>query len=276
LHGGYARYFTPPPLELISPGNIAAFADTTNAPTITQNDPVKSERSHTFDIGATHRLTDEIELGVDGYYKIVRNLLDLGQFGSALVYTPFNYEQGRIYGAEFTATYTGKTVKAYGNFAVSRALGKNVTSAQFNFDDPDELAYIRDNWVHLDHDQTYTASAGASWQVLPKTALSMDGIFGSGLRQGFANTGHLPWYTQINIGVTQDLDLFPKDKTQLRISVINVADTSYQLRDGSGIGVGAPQWGNGAGFCQCGAEFLINVIPDAEGDSAYAKGLRRT
>ncbi len=248
LHGGYARYFTPPPLELISPSTVAAFADTTNAPSITQDDQVKAERSHNFDIGATHQLTDEIQLGVDGYYKLVHDLLDLGQFGQALVYTPFNYEHGRIYGAEFTASYTAKTIKAYGNFAVSRAQGKNITSAQFNFDDPDELAYIQNHYVRLDHDQTYTASGGVSWQVLPKTSFDLDAIYGSGLREGFANTGHLPWYSQFNIGATEYLDLFPHDKTQLRFSVINLFDTSYQLRDGTGIGVGAPQWGPRRGF----------------------------
>jgi len=248
LHGGYARTFTPPPLELVAPSSVAAFTGTTNAPAVTQDDPVKAERGHNFDVGVSHQLTDEIQLGVDGYYKLVHDLLDLGQFGSALVYTPFNYEHGRIYGAEFTVSYTGKTVKAYGNFAVSRALGENIVSAQFNFADPSELAYIQNNYVHLDHDQTYTASGGLSWQALPKTALAFDGIFGSGLREGFANTGHLPWYTQFNASINEDLDLFPQDKTQLRFTVINLFDTAYELRDGTGIGVGAPQWGPRRGF----------------------------
>jgi len=247
LHGGYARYFTPPPMELIGPSTVNAFANTSAAATNTQDDPVKAERSHTFDIGATHQLTDKIQFGVDGYYKIVHDLLDLGQFGSALVYTPFNYEHGRIYGAEFTASYTGKTVKSYANFAWSRAVGRNIVSAQFNFG-PDELAYIANNDVHLDHDQTFTASAGVDYRVLPDASVSVDGIFGSGLRRGFANTEHLPWYTQFNASVTQDLHLLPKDKTQLRFTVVNLFDTAYQLRDGSGIGVGAPQWGPRRGF----------------------------
>ena len=36
LHGGYARYFTPPPLELIRPSTINAFANTSAAATVTQ------------------------------------------------------------------------------------------------------------------------------------------------------------------------------------------------------------------------------------------------
>lgn len=248
IHGGYARYFTPPPLELVTPSSVNAFANTTNAPTVTADDPVKAERSNDFDLGAAHQLTKEVRLGVDGYYKQVHDLLDLGQFGQALIYTPFNYEHGRIYGTEFTASYTTQKLKTYGNFAVSRAVGKDIVSSQFNFTDPSELAYIDNHTVHLDHDQTYTASAGASYQVLPKTALNFDAIYGSGLRSGFANTDALPQYVQVNAGITEDLDLLENNKTQLRFTVINLFDTPYELRNGTGIGVGAPQWGPRRGF----------------------------
>ena len=247
LHAGYARYFTPPPLELVAPTSINAFAGTTNAPVSTQDDPVKSERSHMFDAGATHRLNANWQFGIDGYHKIVHNMLDEGQFGQALVFTPFNYQHGRIYGAELTANYSDKDIKAYANFSASRAVGKNIVSAQFNFD-PNELAYINSHTVHLDHDQTFTASAGISYQVLPKTALDLSSVLGSGLRRGFANTDHLPLYATFDAGVTEDLDLVPNRKTQLRFSMINLADTPYELRDGSGIGVGAPQWGQRRSF----------------------------
>jgi outer membrane receptor protein involved in Fe transport len=242
LHAGYARYFTPPPLELVAPNSLSAFAGTSNAPVSTQDDPVKAERSHNFDIGATHKLNDNWQFGIDGYYKLVHDMLDEGQFGQALVFTPFNYQHGHIYGTELTANYSSKDIKAYANLAASRAMGKDIVSAQFNFD-PDELAYINSHQVHLDHDQTFTASAGISYQVLPKTAVDLSSVLGSGLRSGFANTQHLPLYATFDAGATEDLDLIEGKKTQLRFSVVNLADTPYELRDGSGIGVGAPQWG---------------------------------
>ncbi|MDX2028207.1 MAG: TonB-dependent receptor [Alphaproteobacteria bacterium] len=247
LHAGYARYFTPPPLELISGSSISKFDGTTNEALNTQNDPVKSERSHNFGLGVTHQLTDEIQIGADAYYKMVSNLLDEGQFGQALVFTPFNYDEGKIYGIEFTASYTTDSLKAYANLAISRAMGRKITSAQFNFE-PDELDYINNNFVHLDHDQTYTASGGISYQIQPRTAVSLDGIFGSGLRKGFANSEHLPWYTQFDASIAQEINLLPHNKTTLRFSIVNLFDTAYELRDGSGIGVGAPQWGPRRGF----------------------------
>ncbi len=248
FHIGYARYFTPPPLELVSSRSLSTFSGTTNAPTVTENAPVKPERTHSFDVGMTHQLTPALKLGVDAYYKISHNLLDEGQFGQALVFTPFNYEHGRVYGIEFTAAYQMENFKAYANFAASRAMGKNIVSAQFNFSDPEELAYIQNHWVHLDHDQTYTASAGASYRVLPSTILNINGTFGSGLRQGFANTESLAPYAVFDGGVTHELNLFPHDKTTVRFTILNIFDTPYELRSGDGIGVGAPQWGMRRGF----------------------------
>jgi outer membrane receptor protein involved in Fe transport len=247
LHAGYARYFTPPPLELINAATIGKFDGTTNQSPSAGNGPVKAERSNNVDAGIEQKVGKEWQFGADAYYKKVRDLLDEGQFGQALIFTPFNYEKGKIYGIEFTGNYTGKDMHAYANFAISRALGQNIVSGQFNFG-ADELTYINNHYVHLDHDQTYTASGGISYTVREGTSLDLDGILGSGLRSGFANTDHLPWYTQFDAGIEQDLNLFPHDKTTARFTVINIFDAAYELRDGSGIGVGAPQWGPRRGF----------------------------
>ncbi|HUW27844.1 MAG TPA: TonB-dependent receptor [Sulfuriferula sp.] len=241
LHAGYARYFTPPPNELISGQTVASFQGTTNAPPGTQNDAVKSESSDYFDIGLSHQLTPHLTLGLDSYYKTVKNMLDEGQFGSALLYTPFNYRQGKIYGAELTANYRKDNFSAYLNLAHSTALGRDISSAQYNFDAA-ELAYIANNWVHLDHDQRITASLGTAYRWRD-TTYSADAIYGSGLRNGFANTGHLPAYVQVNVAAAHTFNVAQLGKLEGRVSILNLFDQSYQIRDGSGIGVGAPQYG---------------------------------
>ena len=58
LHIGYARYFTPPPLEAVPQSTIAKFAGTTNAPAITQDSPVTAERAHYFDAGLTQKIME--------------------------------------------------------------------------------------------------------------------------------------------------------------------------------------------------------------------------
>jgi outer membrane receptor protein involved in Fe transport len=240
VHAGYARYFTPPPTEKFDTTSVQAFAGTTNALPSDANTAVKSERSNYFDLGVSHQLTPHLTLGLDAYYRDVRHLQDEGQFGNALLYSAFNYERGRIYGLEGSANYRNGNFGAYLNLAVSRAQGKGIETGQFNFD-AEELAYINNHWVNLDHDQRLTASAGVSYRYSGTTYTS-DVLFGTGLRNGFANTEHLPAYWQMNVGAARDFNLPTLGKFKTRLTVLNIFDRSYQLRDGTGIGVGAPQF----------------------------------
>jgi outer membrane receptor protein involved in Fe transport len=241
LHTGYSRYFTPPDFELVSATTVTRFNGTTNQSQVTTDSPVQPERSDYFDLGVTQRITPALSIGLDAYYKIARNLLDEGQFGTALIFTPFNYEYGRVYGVEFTTNYKQDNVSAYLNFAFSKAQGKNVDSAQFNFSAA-ELSYIASNWVFLDHDQRVTVSLGGAYD-LGKTTFTADAIVGSGLRSGFANTDKLPWYGQLNLAVIQHFDEPIVGKFEARVVLINAINSVYELRDGSGIGVEAPQFG---------------------------------
>ncbi len=97
---GYARYFVPPPYELIAPTTISLFADTTAAPAVTQDDRAKPERDHYFDVSATQVILPGLKAGLDGYYKIASDLLDEGQFGAPIILTPFNYRKGLVDGVE--------------------------------------------------------------------------------------------------------------------------------------------------------------------------------
>ena len=243
VHAGYSRYFTPPPTEKIDTTSVQKFAGTTNALPSDANTAVKSERSNYFDLGAAYQLTPQVTLGVDAYYRNVSHLQDEGQFGNALIFSAFNYAKGRISGFELSATYKDKGVSGYANLGLTRARGETVETGQFNFDDT-ELAYIKSNWVHLDHEQRLTASAGMSYQWGSALTLSTDALYGSGLRRGFANTEHLPSYTQINVAAERSFDLGSGiGKISGRLAILNLFDRVYELRDGSGIGVGAPQFG---------------------------------
>jgi outer membrane receptor protein involved in Fe transport len=120
-------------------------------------------------------------------------------------------------------------------------------SNQYLFD-PDELAYIASHYVYTDHAQLVTASAGASY-LWHDTRFSASMIYGSGLRSGFANIDHVPSYTQVNLGLSHDFNIVsPNKPTTLRFDVVNLFDNIYQIRDGSGIGVFAPQYGPRRGF----------------------------
>jgi len=258
VHGGYSRYFSPPPFELVGSESLAKFAGTTNAPAVDEDTAPLAEKANYYDMGIEQRFSNGFTTGVDTYYKQSVNLIDEGQFGAPIILTPFNYRHGQQYGAEFTESYSRGHFAGYLNFATQRARGKQIETAQFNFS-ADDLAYITDHYISLDHEQQYTGSAGVSYEWR-HTIFSTDMLYGSGLRANLLlpdgsiipNGAHLPYYRQVNLGVSHAFtswDLAEGGQyPTLRLDVTNVFDTVYEIRNGTGVGVGAPQFGPRRGF----------------------------
>ena len=78
------------------------------------------------------------------------------------------------------------------------------------------------------------------------TRISADAFSGSGLRAStptVPNGRGLPTYAVLNLSVVQKLNVGVGKGTELRLDVLNVTDAKYEIRDGTGVGVGAPQFG---------------------------------
>jgi len=255
-HVGYSRYFDPPPVQYVPPTTIAKFVNTTNAAPNMIDDPPKVEKSNYYDAGVSRYITDPWLVSLDGYFKQAHNLVDLGQFGDAVILSPFNYQEGFDYGVEASSTYKAHGVSAFGNFAWVETGGKDIDSQEFLIDNA-ELAYIQSRFIKLDHDSTFTASAGVSDDITPDDLIYSDITYGSGLRAGFANVLQEPYYYPVNVGYQHifHTDMDGRDLVKLRFDIINLFDQSYQLRAGSGIGVAAPQYGQRR-------EFLMGISYD--------------
>jgi hypothetical protein len=251
--------------------------------------PILPERSDLYDVGIVQQLLPRcpsaagdlptkappatscpaLEIGVDAYYKYATDLIDDGQFGQATLLSAFNYAQGIVRGIEFKSKFTWGNFTLYSNWAMGDEKAKNPVSNQAFFD-PSTLAYLQNNWIYTDHTQLLTGSAGASYLFadthnpwLDGTKLSATMIYGSGLRTdggpvvapdgtiiATPNGGHVPAYTQVNLGLShefKDTGWDPKPFT-IRFDVVNVFDTVYEIRDGAGIGVFAPQFGPRRGY----------------------------
>ena len=256
VHIGYARNFTPPPQELVGTTTVAQFIGTTKQSEVPFGDPVRAERESYFDAGVQQTLARGFTLAIDGYYKNKTNLLDEGQFGSSLVLAPFNYATGYAWGVEVRADYTHGPLSLYANVARGQEKGKNIVSSQFFFSQKN-LDYIRDNYIFTDHSQRWTLSGGGSVSMkdgLGTLVPSADVLYGDGLRAGdpnrvVPNGGKLPSYITANLGIAQNFDgPGPLKGLSIRFDIVNVFDKAYALRDGSGVGVGAPQFGARRGF----------------------------
>ena len=243
-HIGYARYFTPPSVQYISPETIKKFEGTSNAALNQQDDPTRVERAHYFDAGVSWQFLPAWQMTADAFFKEAKNLNDLGQFRRALILSPFSYESGTVYGSELSSTYKKGAFAGFANFSYVVTRARNINSAQFEFPN-DELAYIRNHDVELDHEGRYTVSTGASYTWEERTRCFVDLLYGYGLRKGFANTDKLPGYYPVNLGVEHILRPGARGvrEIKLRIDCLNVFDEIYRLRDGSGLGIAASQYG---------------------------------
>jgi outer membrane receptor protein involved in Fe transport len=253
LHAGYSRYFTPPPVENVPAGTVAEFNGTSNQSAVTQDDPVKAERSNYFDAGISQKLAPGFQIGLDAYYKQAQNQLDDGLFGQTLILSAFNYAKGEVYGQELTASYARGGFSSYANLAHSVAKGEDWNSAQFLFD-PADLAYVKNHWIFLDHDQALTGSFGAAYrwkEAGGATRVYADAIYGTGLRtdatgpdgSNIPNGGTVPAHCVIGAGLEQSFKIGPNRSLKTRLDVVNLTDRSYELRDGTGVGVNAAQYG---------------------------------
>jgi outer membrane receptor protein involved in Fe transport len=245
VHAGYARYFTPPPLVFTASASLNRLVGTTAEAEVTKNTVIRSERAHYFDAGIIQQILPGLKVGLDVYYKKAEHLLDDGQFGAPVFNTPFNYKWGYNYGVELSTSYVNGGFSAYGNLAAAEQWAKRIETAQSLFS-ADDLAYSYNHYIHTDHHQLITASAGAAYLLaLTDTRFSLDFLAGSGLRRSVVhpNDASVPPYQQANIGIQQKFTLPAFGKMTARFDVINLWDEKYKLRDGTGLGVFAAQFG---------------------------------
>src|SRR6202030_4324726 len=116
-----------------------------------------AERANYFDVGAAQKLGPYLTVTVDSYLKLSKHLIDEGQFGAPIILTPFNYQKGRQYGVELTASYTQGPFTAYANAAYSVAQGLDWISSQFNFTQA-KIDYVSTHYIFLDHDERVAVS----------------------------------------------------------------------------------------------------------------------
>jgi outer membrane receptor for ferrienterochelin and colicins len=286
VHAGYARYFTPPPFELVASESIAKYVEPTGnplvtssasplvaacgqttptpaCPLVTKNTTPSAERANYFDVGAAQKITRNLTITLDSYYKVSRDLIDEGQFGAPIILTPFNYAKGKQWGVEFTLSYAKGPFSAYANASHSVAQGKDWVSSQFEFPQA-QIDYTAGHFIYLDHDESYAVSAGASY-LWRGTRVGGDLIYGSGLRADLPlttpvnypdgsqltavpNGEETPSYVQVNLSLSHRFETVATGPYEVRLDVINAFDEIYQIRNGTGVGVFAPQYGPRRGF----------------------------
>jgi outer membrane receptor protein involved in Fe transport len=81
-------------------------------------------------------------------------------------------------------------------------------------------------------------------------------FYGSGLRadlvlpdgSAIPNGTHVPPYAVVNAGLSREFAVPREKPLTVRFDVVNLFDKVYEIRDGSGVGVFAPQYGQRRGY----------------------------
>ena len=234
VHAGVARYLEVPSFQGISPAASAVFAATTAGGPPGISTPL-TEDDVEWDVGIVASLSPRITVSQDNYYELTHRYLDTGQFGVVPIFAPFNYGQGTIRGSELAVAYRDDKLSAYTNVTIGNNLQKGVVTGQFNFP-ADELAYIDHHYIVLDHQPLYGAAAGASYTV-QQFAFSLDGVYSSGLRGGFADLERLPTVVQINASAQRSFRVPGLGSVTNRLTVLNLLDRVNMIRPSEGIGI---------------------------------------
>ena len=237
IHAGFARNLQVPNFQGISPG-ITALKDTTGGvgPGIPLSTKLDAETDYTWDVGYTHQFTPRLVLSQDSYFRIDRNYIDEGQFGFVPIDAPFNYVRGYGAGLENSLTYNLPNFALRVSSYVAREEVRGVATGQYNFPPLAQLKYIDQHYIVLDHTPLVGASGGAAckWKTWQFT---LDGLFSSGLRGGFANRTQLPKVWQFNLSAAKTLDVAVLGNIENRIVLLNVFDRINLIRPATGIGV---------------------------------------
>jgi len=221
LHAGFARYMQVPSFQGISPGAPQAFAGTTGLAGTGIVTP-ETEDDYEWDAGIVHQLTRHIAVSEDAFYEYTHHYLDTGQFGDVPIFAPFNYRHGYIWGTETTITYNADDLSIHASTTIGRNMQTGVATGQFNFD-PDELGYINRHYIVLDHQPLYGASGGATYRWKPYL-FSVQALYSSGLRGGFADLESLPNVVQIDLSGQRSFDLPHIGEITDRITLLNILD----------------------------------------------------
>ncbi len=220
LHGYYAYYYQPPPLDSLA-GPSLQFATDQGYGFI----PLNGERDIQHDIGLSIPLHGWY-LDLDEFHTSGKNFLDHDVIGNSGIFIPLTDLGAIISGSEVTV----RSPRLF-NVAQLRLAYSNQTAQGIGPVTGGLLEFIPTGNFLLDHDQRNTATAVLSLK-LPKNAWATPAYqFGSGFLTE-DGPAHLPPHS------TFDLSLGKKfgERWSLSLNAVNIANTRYLLDNSNTFG----------------------------------------
>ncbi len=213
LHGYYAYYYQPPPLDSLA-GPALEFAATQGYGFV----PLHGERDIQHDIGLSIPVQRWF-LDVDNFHTTARNFLDHDVVGNSGIFVPLTDLGAEIDGTEVTVRSPRFFNAAQLRMAYSNQIAQGIAPITGGL-----LEYSPAGNFLLDHDQRNTASAVLSLSLPGHLWATPAYQFGSGFLNG-NGPSHLPPHSTFDLSIGKRFG----EKFSLSLNAVNIANTRYLL-----------------------------------------------
>ena len=120
--------------------------------------------------------------------------------------------------------------------APSGAICKKASPRASSTSIPIELGYIDRHYIVLDHQPLYGATGGIAYSWQP-WSFSLEALYSSGLRAGFADLESLPHVVQVDLSGQRGFAIPHIGEVTNRITLLNIFDRTNLIRPAEGIGI---------------------------------------
>jgi len=213
LHGYYAYYYQPPPLDSLE-GPALQFAASEGFGFI----PLRGERDIQHDVGLAIPIRGW-SLDADDFHTSARNFLDHDVVGDSGIFIPLTDLGAVIHGTEVTLRsprlfHTAQWRVAYSN-QVAQGIGP-ITGGLLEFAPAGNFL--------LDHDQRNTVSSVLSMSLPGRMWMTPAYQFGSGFLNG-NGPAHLPPHSTFDLSIGKQIG----EAFTVSANAVNIANTRYLL-----------------------------------------------
>lgn len=213
LHGYYAYYYQPPPLDSLA-GPLLQFALAQGYGFI----PLSGERDIQHDIGLSIPLRGW-SLEVDNFHTSARNFLDHDAVGNSGIFIPLTDLGAIISGTEIAVRSPRMFRVAQLRMAYSNQIAQGIAPVTGGL-----LEFIGAGNFLLDHDQRNTASAVLSLTLPRRIWMTPAYQLGSGFLNG-NGPSHLPPHSTFDLAIGKRFG----DNWTISANAVNIANTRYLI-----------------------------------------------
>ncbi|HEV2418765.1 MAG TPA: TonB-dependent receptor [Terriglobia bacterium] len=220
LHGYYATYYQPPPLDTVS-GPLLNFALEQGVGFV----PLPGERDHQWDVGLSVPLR-HWSLDVDHFRTSASNFLDHDEVGNSDIFLPLTDLAALIRGTEVSVRSPEIFGRAQLRIAYSNQLAEGLGPITGGL-----IEFAPTSYFLLDHDQRNTVSSVLNVQLPWRSWADATYSFGS----GFLNSNgpaHLPPHSIADLALGKSFG----ERFSISVNALNLSNARFMLDDSNTFG----------------------------------------